>query len=271
VSAAPDQWPGAGPDTGTAPGPDEGTDDGPDDAAAAVGAAADERAEDDAAGDGTYDTAPDHTAEGAVGDEAEAPEGSEPATDVGNGDGSVAVGPVDAEQPDGADPTDSDPAEPAGEGTFSVEDLVHDLERVTAERDQVSVERDQYLDTSRRLQAEFENYRKQVAKREVETRERAAESLVSELLPVLDACDGALASGASDVEPVRAALVDALTKKGLDRIGAAEEPFDPSKHDAVLHEPGETEDGPVVAEVMRAGYSWNGRVVRPAMVRVRGG
>jgi molecular chaperone GrpE len=154
---------------------------------------------------------------------------------------------------------DADPAVDPG----SAGDLIRDLERVSAQRDQ-------FLDTSRRIQAEFENYRKQVARREVETRERAAESLVAELLPVLDACDHALASGASDVEPVRTALVDVLTKQGLARIDTAEELFDPSKHDAVLHEPGDDAE-PVVAEIMRAGYSWNGRVVRPAMVRVRGG
>ena len=158
----------------------------------------------------------------------------------------------------------SDPV--AGDGAggeISVEDLVQDLERVSAERDQ-------YLDASRRLQAEFENYRKQVAKREAEAKERANEGLVNEILPVLDACDGALASGATDVEPVRAALFDALVKQGLDRIDDPESPFDPARHDAVMHEPDEGGNGPVVAEVMRAGYSWKGRVVRPAMVRVRG-
>lgn len=155
-----------------------------------------------------------------------------------------------------------DPAS-ADAGPISAEDLVQDLERVTAERDQ-------YLDASRRLQAEFENYRKAVAKREVEARERANESLIAELLPVLDACDGALASGATDVEPVRASLLDTLTKQGLTRIDDLEAPFDPERHEAVMHEPDEDGAGPVVAEVMRAGYLWKGRVVRPAMVRVRG-
>ncbi len=160
-------------------------------------------------------------------------------------------------------PPDGTKAGAASDPSISVEDLVVDLERVT-------VERDQYLDASRRLQAEFENYRKAVAKREVEARERANESLVSEILPVLDACDGALASGASDVEPVRASLIDALTKQGLARIDDQDAPFDPERHEAVMHEPDEDGSGPVVAEVMRAGYSWKGRVVRPAMVRVRG-
>ena len=167
---------------------------------------------------------------------------------------------------DGSGPLEEAEAEAEPETEISVEDLVQDLERVT-------VERDQYLDTSRRLQAELENYRKAVAKRETEARERANESLVTELLPVLDACDGAMASGAEDVEPVRTALVDALVKQGLERIDDQDAPFDPSRHDAVAHEPapdGEDGQGQVVAEVMRAGYSWKGRVVRPAMVRVRG-
>lgn len=168
-------------------------------------------------------------------------------------DGAGAPGPASG----GDGPTRPDGVE------MTVEDLLRDLERVTAERDQ-------YLDASRRIQAEFENYRKAVAKREVEARERANESLVSEILPVLDACDGALASGAIDVEPVRASLFDALVKQGLDRIDDAESPFDPERHDAVMHEPADSADGPVVAQVLRAGYSWKGRVVRPAMVKVRG-
>lgn len=145
----------------------------------------------------------------------------------------------------------------------SVEDLVSDLERVTGERDT-------YLESSRRIQAEFENYRKQVGKRETEARERANESLVAELLPVLDACDGAVANGADDVAPISASLVDVLTKQGLERIDPTDAPFDPEFHEAVMHDDGDGDGGPVVAEVMRAGYSWKGRVVRPAMVRVRG-
>jgi molecular chaperone GrpE len=163
----------------------------------------------------------------------------------------------------GADPADA-PAGPATTGDpISVEDLVADLERVSSERDQ-------YLDTSRRIQAEFENYKKQVAKREVEARERANDSLIGQLLPVLDAFDGALASGASDVAPMRTTFLDALAKEGLERIEPAESQFDPNLHEAVMHEDGDETDGPIVAEVMRAGYVWKGRVLRPAMVKTRG-
>lgn len=154
-------------------------------------------------------------------------------------------------------------AEGGPSSDISVEDLVLDLERVTGERDQ-------YLDASRRLQAEFENYKKQVGKREIEARERANDSLVGELLPVLDAFDGAVANGAEDVVPMRTSFLDALAKHGLERIDPSDAPFDPNLHEAVLHEDADDTDGPVVAEVMRAGYVWKGRVLRPAMVRTRG-
>lgn len=133
-------------------------------------------------------------------------------------------------------------------------------------------ERDEHLDHLRRVQADFENYRKRTIAQQGEVAERANESLVGQLLPVLDACDAAVQHGAEDVAPVQAQLVDTLTKAGLERLDPAGEPFDPNFHEAVMHEPAEdgAEGGPVVAEVLRTGYTWKGRVLRPAMVKVRG-
>lgn len=165
---------------------------------------------------------------------------------------------------EGAVPGAESPGDAAeGEGAGTVEDLVADLERVSAERDE-------YLDALRRLQAEFENYRKAVAKREADARARANDGLVGELLPVLDACDGAAANDIEAVAPVQAALMSALERQGLERLVPTGEAFDPEQHEAVIHEEGDGADGPVVAEVLRVGYGWNGRVVRPAMVKVRG-
>jgi molecular chaperone GrpE len=132
----------------------------------------------------------------------------------------------------------------------------------------VVVERDDYLDMARRVQAEFENYKRRVETQRGEQTARAAEHLVVELLPVLDACEAAISHGASDVEPIHAQLFGTLSKLGLDAIAETEIPFDPTVHEAVLSEPGD--DGPVVSEVLRTGFAWNGRVVRPAMVKVRG-
>ena len=139
-----------------------------------------------------------------------------------------------------------------------------DLESVLAERDE-------YLDALRRSQADFENYRKRAAKQVADDAARAVESLVDKLLPVLDACDAAVHHGAVEVEPIYAALLGTLEKEGLVRLTPAGEVFDPNLHEAVMHEPAEPDQtGTVVSDVMRAGYQWKGRVVRPAMVKVRG-
>jgi molecular chaperone GrpE len=124
-----------------------------------------------------------------------------------------------------------------------------------------------YLDDLRRLQAEFENFRKRTVKQQTDLLERAAETLVRELLPVLDIADLARAHGADD--QVGNALADALRKEGLERLDPVGEAFDPAEHDAVMHEEGDGD--PEVIDVMRAGYRWRGRLLRPAMVKVKGG
>lgn len=145
-------------------------------------------------------------------------------------------------------------------GELSIEALVADLERVAAERDE-------YLDAARRMQADFENFKKQLSRRQEDQVERGLAGLVERILPVLDACDAALAHGATGVEPVVAALLGALEKEGLTRIYPFGEPFDPTVADAVVHEPGGGGEH-IVSEVLRAGYAWQGRVLRPAMVKV---
>jgi molecular chaperone GrpE len=131
-------------------------------------------------------------------------------------------------------------------------------------------ERDDFLDALRRLQAEFENYKKRMMRQQTDHLERAGEALVVKLLPVLDAIDLARDHGAGDdLEQVAGALVDVLGKEGLERIDPVGQPFDPTEHEAVQHEPGDGAE-PVVSGLMRAGWRWKGRVLRPAMVTVKG-
>ena len=141
-----------------------------------------------------------------------------------------------------------------------MESLIADLERVNAERDE-------YLDALRRTQADFENFRKQAQRRTEDAVQRALGGFVERLLPVLDACDAALSHGATEVEPILTALHQALEKEGLSRVAPIGEPFDPEVAEAVVHEPGGGGDH-IVTDVLRAGYLWNGRVLRPAMVKV---
>jgi molecular chaperone GrpE len=148
---------------------------------------------------------------------------------------------------------------------------------VETDLSQLEGERAELVDTLRRVQADFENYRKRVLREQTALVERATERLVEDLLPVLDSFDGALGSlGSVDaaehdklrygVEGIHAQLVAVLQKAGLERIEAEGSAFDPNEHEAVMQDDGSGE--PHVAETMRTGYRLKGRVLRPAMVRV---
>ncbi len=150
------------------------------------------------------------------------------------------------------------------------DDLDQEIAAVTL--DAVMAERDSHLADLQRVSAEFANFRRQAQKRQQDTVQFAASGLVEKLLPVLDACDAAVLQGATDVDPIRSTLVETLRKDGLELLAEPGEPFDPERHDAVLHEPGDGSDDsePTVIEIMRPGYVWKGRVLRPAMVKVQG-
>src|SRR2546422_8656928 len=83
---------------------------------------------------------------------------------------------------------------------------------------QIARERDDYLDALKRLQADFENYKKRILKQQTEHLERAAEGLVQKLLPVLDTIDLALTHGGEGLDQVQGQLMAALEKEGLERI-----------------------------------------------------
>ena len=148
-------------------------------------------------------------------------------------------------------------------------------------REVLARERDEYLLALQRTQADFENFRKRIARQQEEQAARASQHLVDKLLPVLDTLDLAenhlresldTSEGAKALHASRSMLMDILLKEGLERVDQPEVPFDPSVHDAVAHADGDGwPDGEtMVEEVMRSGYRWKGQIVRPAMVRVRG-
>ena len=143
--------------------------------------------------------------------------------------------------------------------------IEHDIDALVAERDS-------FKDIALRLQADFENYRKRVVAQQADEIDRSTGKLVEGLLPVLDACEAAFAHGATGVEPVWSSLLGVLQKQGLEVLNLEGQPVDPATAEAVMHEPSEdgSSDGPVVVEVLRSGYQWKGRVLRAAMVKVRG-
>jgi molecular chaperone GrpE len=154
-------------------------------------------------------------------------------------------------------------ADPAPEEAQQFEDDLSALQR----------ERDDLLDTTRRLQADFENYRKRVLREQTALVERATEGLLEQLLPVLDSFELAVSNleGADEkvrkgIELVYVELITVIERAGLERIDARGAPFDPNEHEAVLQDDGDGD--PVVGEVLRTGWRLKGRVLRPAMVKV---
>ena len=140
----------------------------------------------------------------------------------------------------------------------AVDDDIHDL----------TAERDQFKDIALRLQADFDNYRKRMAAQTAAEVDRATGKLAEALLPVLDAAEAAYVQHPDEVGPLLNLMLAELRKRGLESIDLLDKPFDPNLADSVAHEPGDGGE-PVVAEVLRSGYSWNGRTLRPAMVRTR--
>jgi molecular chaperone GrpE len=137
-------------------------------------------------------------------------------------------------------------------------------------------ERDEHLDDLKRVAAEFENYRKRVARDQASLAARAHERLVKELLPVLDdleraleACDSERGRVEEGVRLVQRELQEALGKEGLVEIETNGN-FDPHVHEALLSQPSEQDDGAIL-EVLQKGYRLGDRVLRPARVVVSQG
>ena len=168
-----------------------------------------------------------------------------------------------------AAPTDPDGAEAMM--SADVEDSLAEFEAELSELDAISAERDQFKDIALRLQADFDNYRKRVAVQQQSEIDRATGKIAETLLPVLDACEAAFAHGADGVEPIWSALMGVLQKQGLEALDLQGKPFDPALADAVVHEPADDAGNETtVSEVLRTGYLWKGKTLRPAMVKVRG-
>jgi molecular chaperone GrpE len=160
----------------------------------------------------------------------------------------------------------SDATEPAPETPAATDDPA----RVADERDQL---RDRLLRTT----AEFDNYRKRVERDRREMADRAAESLLLDLLPLVDDLERALAADATGegaeayrrgVEIIHKQMLDLLARRGVKPLEALGADFDPHLHQAVSSEPAEGRRDGEVVEVLRKGYLLNERLLRPAMVKV---
>ncbi|MFD5242980.1 nucleotide exchange factor GrpE [Amycolatopsis sp. NPDC058340] len=161
--------------------------------------------------------------------------------------------------------TEPEPAAHAGPGLG--ESIVDDSVSVASGLEKELAERTADL---QRLQAEYANYRKRVDRDREQVVAGAKASVVNDLLPLLDDLERAEQHGdlTGAFKAVGEKLVGSLQRSGLEPFGTEGEPFDPSVHEAVQHSTSPDVAGPTVTMVMRRGYRFGERVLRPAMVGV---
>jgi len=149
-----------------------------------------------------------------------------------------------------------------------------ELTAVQDDLSQLTKQRDDYLALAQRAQADFENYRKRMARENAAAVDRGMAKLAKELLPALDHLELALkaAEGHEDVvkgfHMVAGELRAALERVGIQPFSPKGEPFDPNEHEAMAQQPVEDAESGTVVEVYQSGYRINGAVLRPARVVV---
>ena len=196
-------------------------------------------------------------------DESDASSEEEPAADSTSSADPALSGDEAAEVESDPEPEQESEPEPESEQESEPEPVLSVLDLLTAERDQ-------HLNDLQRVTAEFANFRKQTDKRNAEIVRQAAARVMQAILPVLDACDAAALQEVAGVEPIAAQLRSVLESEGLEIIDQTEA-FDPNRHEAAMSEPADEDQvEPMVSEVLRTGYAFNGRILRAAMVKVKG-
>lgn len=136
---------------------------------------------------------------------------------------------------------------------------------------------DDMTDRYKRLQADFDNFRRRTRQEKEELSTIVAERIICELLPVVDNFERATTSKATDVETLATGvqmifkqLSNALTQLGVEPVQAVGTVFDPNLHEAVMRVADENQPDGTVIEELQKGYKVNGRVIRPSMVKVVG-
>ncbi len=140
-------------------------------------------------------------------------------------------------------------------------------------RKQLEAEQNKYL----RLLADYDNFKRRTQKDKEIANKFRSQSLLSDILPVLDNFERAMtvttnseesASLLKGLEMVQKSLIEAVSREGLEEIKAVGEPFDPNFHQAVMQEKDDSADPGTVLQELQKGYMLKGRVLRPAMVKV---
>jgi molecular chaperone GrpE len=187
-------------------------------------------------------------------------------------DSPPARAPGDSAKGSGQAAPSSEDAPAGAQGDGDVAEIEGDLDELV----KTAAQRDEYLALAQRTQADFENYRKRVAREAANAQSRGVSSLAKELLPALDNLDRALDAAAQDdpllegVRFVRAELDAALARVGIESFSPVGEPFDPAVHEAMttIAQPEDGAESGTVVEVYQPGYRLGASVIRPARVVV---
>jgi molecular chaperone GrpE len=186
---------------------------------------------------------------------------------------------VDAEVVDGDDPSATD----AENGNGAADQVERDLDEAQHQRrpqtppPDLERERDEYLELAQRTRADFENYRKRVAKETSDALARGKAELARELLPAIDNLERALQSGSDasahaaltqGVKLVLEELRAKLAGAGVEAFDPTGDRFDPQLHEALSTQPVEGTEAGIVVETLEKGYRQNGQVLRAARVVV---
>jgi molecular chaperone GrpE len=168
----------------------------------------------------------------------------------------------------------SDDEETPPDAAISEEPLEITQDEISTLADELETacrERDEYLDSMRRMKAELENSRKRQERERARLVQLASERLVRELLPVLDNLERALEVEGDireGVEATREQLLAVLEQEGLASVASDGESFDPTVHEAVMGQPSEEHEEDTVIMTLERGYVLNGKPIRPAKVIV---
>ncbi len=148
------------------------------------------------------------------------------------------------------------------------------ISKLTKDLEEQSKKADEYFDHLKRNMAEFDNYKKRMAKEKESMYITIVGDFIAEILPIMDNFEKAIESDTKDtsfkdgMEMIYYQLKDMLKKTGLEEIDALSKDFDPNLHEAVMHVEDENYAEKQVVEVFRKGYILGDKVIRHAMVKV---
>ena len=180
-----------------------------------------------------------------------------------------------AAKSEAADAEKADEAQAGNAEAGEAEPQEDEAQEAADELEAVKKQLSEGVERMKRLQADFENFRRRTRQEKEELSNMVVQDFIKDLLPMLDNFDRAMAAETTDgakfqqgVEMIYNQLAEILKNKGLEKIDTTDAKFDPNFHQAVMRvENPDLEDESIAMELQK-GYMVKGKVIRPAMVQV---